>query len=72
MLIAERHENQRGVFYKFLQVRNGEVCNIYVLGGQSLQVWKKMEECLDNLVGRRARKGEMMETMETCPRNLDQ
>ena len=69
MLITERHENQRGVFLKFLEVRNGEVHNIYVLVGQSLWGWMKMTECLDNLVGRRFWKGGKIERVL---RNLDQ
>ena len=36
VLIAERYGNQKGVFLKFAQIRNGGVRNIIVLGGRSL------------------------------------
>ena len=46
-LFVERYENQIGVFLKFSQVRN-----IMVPGGHSLWGWKKMVDCLENIVGR--------------------
>ena len=58
VLIAEKYGNQNGVFLKFLQVRNGEIRNIIVPGGRFLWGWKKMVECLDNIVGRRSWRGE--------------
>ena len=49
VLFAERYENQRGVFLKFSQVRNGEVRNIIILGGRLWWGWKKMADCLENM-----------------------
>ena len=57
VLIVERYNNQRGVFMKFSQVRNGEVRNIIVPARRSLWGWKKLTDCLDNLMGRRFWKG---------------
>ena len=53
VLIAERLENQRGVFLRFSQVRNGVIRNIMVPGGRFWWGWKKMVDCLGNTVGRR-------------------
>ena len=57
VLITEKFRNKKGVFLKFSWVRNGEVNNIMVPGGNFLWGWKKMVECLGNIVGRRYSKG---------------
>ena len=53
VLIAEKFKNKKGVFLKFSRIRNGEVNHIMVPGGNLLWGWKKMAECLGNIVGRR-------------------
>ena len=53
VLIAERYDNQRGVFLKFSKVHNGGIRKIIVKGGRLLWGWKKLSGCLDNLVGKR-------------------
>ena len=57
VLIAERYSNQRGVFLKFTQIRNGGVHNIIVPGGRSLWGWKQMAACLFNILGRKCLNG---------------
>ena len=68
VLIAERLENHRGIFMKFLQLRNGEVRNLYVPGGRSLWGWKKLAEGLDILVGGRSWKKEQSRTVQEVVR----
>ena len=57
VLIAEKFGNKKGVFMKFSRIRNGAVHHIMVPREKFLWGWKKMAECLGNIVGRRSSKG---------------
>ena len=53
VVLAEKYYNRRGEFLKFTRLSNGRLQNIIIPGGYSRGGWRRMADCLDNLVGKR-------------------
>ena len=51
--MAEKFTNMKGSFMKFAKLSNGSLKYIIIAGGNSRWGWRRMVDCLDNLVGKR-------------------
>ena len=53
VLLIDKFSSRKGAFLKVAKLANGGLQNIIILGGNHKWGWKRMELCLDNLVGKR-------------------